>query len=61
MKKDAEAELKVNVGYSKCKRVRRMVLDAYYEAFTTEYYELEAYVDELLRSNRGSTVKVVYG
>ena len=35
-----------------------MVLDAYFGYFTTEYYELEAYVDELLRSNPGSTMKV---
>ena len=58
MKKDVEAELRVIVGYSKCKRARRTVLDAYYEAFTIEYSELEAYADELLRSNPGSTVKV---
>ena len=58
MKKDAEEDLRVNVGYSKCKRSRRMVLDAYSRAFTTEYSELEAYVDELLRSNPDSTVKV---
>ena len=35
-----------------------MLLDAYSGAFTTEYSELEAYADELLRSNSGSTVKV---
>ena len=34
------------------------MLDAYSGAFTTKYYELEEYVDELLRSNRGSIVKV---
>ena len=36
----------------------RMVLDAYSRAFSTKFYELEAYVDELLRSNLGSTVNV---
>ena len=35
-----------------------MVLDAYFRAFTTEFYELEAYVDELLRSNPGSIVNM---
>ena len=58
MKKDDEEELRVNVGYSKCKRIRRMVLDAYSEAFITEFSELEAYVDELLRSNPCSIVNV---
>ena len=58
MKNDVEVELRMNVGYFKCKRARRMVLDAYSEAFTTEHSELEAYVDELLRGNPGSTVKV---
>ena len=48
----------MNVGYSKCKQVRRMVLDAYSGAFTTEFYELEAYVVELLRSNPSSTMNV---
>ena len=57
MKNNVDEELRVNVGYSKCKRVGRMVLDAYYEAFTIEYSELEAYVDELLRSNPSSIVK----
>ena len=37
MKKDVEAELRVNVGYSKCKREGRMVLETYSGAFTTEY------------------------
>ena len=58
MKKDAKAELRVNVEYSKCKRARRMVLDAYSGAFTIEYSKLEAYVDELLRSIPASTMKV---
>ena len=57
-KKDDEEELRVNVAYSKCKRARRMVLDAYSRAFTTEYSELKAYIDELLRSNLSSKVKV---
>ena len=35
-----------------------MVLDAYSGAFTTEFSELEAYSDELLRSNPGSIVNV---
>ena len=35
-----------------------MVLDAYSGYFTTEYSKLEAYVDELLRSNPGPTMKV---
>ena len=35
-----------------------MVLDAYSRYFTTEYSELEVYVDELLRSNLGPTMKV---
>ena len=58
MKKNAEEELRVNVGYSKCKRARSMVLDAYYGAFTTENSEFEAYVDELLRRNLCSIAKV---
>ena len=58
MKKYVKEELRVNVGYSKCKRARRMVWDAYFEAFTTEYSQLEAYDDELLRSNHDSTMKV---
>ena len=58
MKKDVDKELTVNVGYSKYKQARRMVLDAYYEAFTTKYSELEAYVNELLRSNPSSIMKV---
>ena len=33
------------------------MLDAYFRCFTIEYFELEAYVDELLRSNPGSTMK----
>ena len=48
----------MNDGYSKCKRIRRMVLDAYSEAFITEFSELEAYVDELLTSNPCSIVNV---
>ena len=35
-----------------------MVLDAYYGAFTTEYSKFEAYIDELLRSNPNSIMKV---
>ena len=58
MKKDVEKELRVDVGYSKCKRARRMVLDAYYGAFTAEFFELETYADEFLRSNPGSIVNV---
>ena len=58
MKNDVKVELRMNVGYSKCKQARRMVLDAYSEAFTTEHSKLEAYVGELLRGNPGSTVKV---
>ena len=40
MKKDVDEELRVNVGYSKCKRERRMVLDAYSKAFTIEFSKL---------------------
>ena len=58
MKKDVEEELRVNVGYSKCKQSRRIVLDAYFGAFTTKFYELEAYADRLLRSNPGSIMNV---
>ena len=58
MKKDAEEKLRVNVGYSKCKRARRMVLDAYTRAFTIEFSEFQAFADELLRSNASSTVNV---
>ena len=58
MKKVVEEELRVNVGYSKCKLTRRMVLDAYFRAFTIEFSELEAYANELLRSNPSSTVNV---
>ena len=58
IKKNFEEELRVNVGISKCKRARRVVLHAYYGSFTTKYFELEAYADELLRSNLGSTMKV---
>ena len=35
-----------------------MVLDAFYGAFANEFYELEAYIDELLRSNPSFTVNV---
>ena len=35
-----------------------MVLDAYYGVFTTKYYELKAYANELLRSNLGSTMRL---
>ena len=45
----------VNVGISKCKRARRIVLDAYFESFTTEYYELKEYAYEILISNPGSS------
>ena len=59
MKKDADEEyLRVNVGHSKCKRARRVVLDAYSKAFTTKFPELEAYANELLRNNPSSIVKV---
>ena len=37
---------------------KKDVLDAYSGYFTTEYSKLEAYVDELLRSNPGPTMKV---
>ena len=47
LKKDPEKELRNHIAYSKGKRVRRMVLDAFKGTFTTEYSELEAYVDEL--------------
>ena len=59
MKNDVEEELRVNVGYSKCKRARRKVLDAYFGAFATEFSKLKAYSNEMLRSNLGSIVKVV--
>ena len=58
LKRDVEEELKVNVGISKCKRERRMVLDAYSRSFTTEYFELKTYADEIFRSKPGSAVKV---
>ena len=58
MKNDVEKELRLNVGYSKCKQVKRMVLDAYSEAFKIEFSELEAYAYKLLRSNPVSIVKV---
>ena len=58
MKKGTEEESRVNIGYFKCKRVRRIVLDAYSNAFTTEFYELEASADELLRINPGSIVNI---
>ena len=48
----------MNVRYSKSKQARRIVLDDYFRAFTTKFYELEAYVDQLLRSNPGSIVNV---
>ena len=35
-----------------------MVLDDYSRAFTTEYSKLKAYIDELLRNNLNSTMKV---
>ena len=47
LKQDAEKELRKNIAYSKGKRVRRTVLDAFKGTFTTEYSELEAYADEL--------------
>ena len=58
LKHDVEQELRVHISYSKCKRARRMVLDSYLGTFTSEYLELEAYVDELMRSNPGSKVVV---
>ena len=48
MKKDVEAELRVNVRYSKCNRARRMVLNAFMRILQLNIFELEAYVDELL-------------
>ena len=35
-----------------------MVLDTYLETFTTEFSELKAYIEELLRSNSGGTMRV---
>ena len=35
-----------------------MVLDAHSGSFTTEYSKLEAYTQELLKSNLGSSIKV---
>ena len=58
LKQDVEKELRVHVAYYKCKRARRMVLDAYKGTFTTKYSELEAYVDDLKRSNPRSIVQV---
>ena len=58
LKQDVEQELRVHVHYSKCKRARRMILDAYSGTFISEYSELEAYEDELMRSNLGITIKV---
>ena len=58
LKKDVEKELRVHVHYSKCKRARRMVLDAYSRTFTFEYSKLEAYAAELMKSNPNSTIKV---
>ena len=37
-----------------------MVLDVFMSTFTIEYSELEAYVDELKRSNPGSTIEVEF-
>ena len=58
LKKDAEDEWRVNVAYSKCKRARKMVLDAHFGSFTIEYSKLETYVEKLLKSNLSSSVKV---
>ena len=46
------------VSYAKCKRAQRIVLDAYSGTLTSEYLELEAYADELMKSNLGSKVVV---
>lgn len=51
LKKDVEDELRVNMTYSKCKRVRRMIFDLYLRFFTFGYSKLEAYVEERLRYN----------
>ena len=48
----------MNVGYSKFKRPKRIVLDAYSGAFTTEFSEFQAFANELLRSNPSSTMNV---
>ena len=51
LKQDANKELRVHVSYSKFKRARGMVLDAYLTTFISKYSELEAYANELMGSN----------
>ena len=57
-KKDAKDDLRVNVSHHNCKRANKMVLDAYFGSFTTEYSKLEAYAQELLKSNPNSSANV---
>ena len=51
VKQDAKKELRVHVAYSKFKRARGIVLDTYLTTFICKYSELEAYANELMRSN----------
>ncbi|XP_018623654.2 uncharacterized protein [Nicotiana tomentosiformis] len=58
MKVDFESEFSLNVNESKLKRVKRLVLDKLDGSYTDDYNKLEAYAQELRKSNPGSDVVI---
>ena len=53
LKQDDEKELRVDVAYSKSKRARWMMLDAFKGIFATKYSKLKPYANELKRIIQG--------
>lgn len=58
MKVDLESEFSLNINESKLKRVKSLVLDKLDGSYTDDYNKLEAYVEELRKSNPGSDVVI---
>ncbi|KAK4252872.1 hypothetical protein QN277_011012 [Acacia crassicarpa] len=58
MKKDIEEELMVSVSIYKCKKVKRLIVEGLEGSYIDEFNHLEAYCNELRKSNPGSDVSL---
>ncbi|KAK4281002.1 hypothetical protein QN277_012552 [Acacia crassicarpa] len=58
MKNEVQRELKACVSLYKCKRAKKMIMEAMEGSFIDEFNKLEAYCNELKQSNPGSDVHV---
>ncbi|KAK4264930.1 hypothetical protein QN277_026045 [Acacia crassicarpa] len=58
MKNEVQRELKVCASLHKCKRAKKMIMEAMEGSFMDEFSKIEAYCNELKLSNPGSDVHV---